>query len=135
MTRGDYVPSGQESCYINRLPVHAGCGRIRVRVFVDANSCSDAVARRPGPLAHVAGSAVAFVCPGASTGPGGPTMTAIKHLWAIGFDDTTRADQVRDEILRIGRDRNELIVKDVVVVVRHPDGTLTIDRQPLDALD
>jgi uncharacterized membrane protein len=62
-------------------------------------------------------------------------MTTIKHLWAIGFDDMTRADQVREEILRIGRDRNELIVNDVVAVVRHPDGSFTIDRQPLDALN
>jgi uncharacterized membrane protein len=62
-------------------------------------------------------------------------MTTTKHLWAIGFDDVTRADQVRDEILRIGQDRGELIVKDVVVVVRHPDGSLTIDRQSLDTLN
>ena len=62
-------------------------------------------------------------------------MTTTKHLWAIGFDDMTRADQVRDEIIRIGRDPNELILKDAAVVVRHPDGSLTIDRQPVAALN
>jgi uncharacterized membrane protein len=62
-------------------------------------------------------------------------MTTTKHLWAIGFDDMTRADQVRDEIIRIGRDPNELILKDAAVVVRHPDGSLTIDRQPVVALN
>ena len=60
-------------------------------------------------------------------------MTTTKHLWAIGFDDMTRADQVRDKIVRIERDRNELILKDVVVVAHHPDGSLTIDRQPVAA--
>ena len=58
-------------------------------------------------------------------------MTTTKHLWAIGFDDMTRADQVRDKIVRIERNRNEFILNDVAVVVRHPDGSLTIDRQPV----
>jgi len=49
-------------------------------------------------------------------------MTTTKHLWAIGFDDMTRADRVRDPIIRIGRHPNELILKDVAVVVRHPTG-------------
>src|SRR5262249_33506373 len=62
-------------------------------------------------------------------------MTTTKHRWAIGFDDMTRADQVRDEIIRIARDPNELTLRDVAVVVRHPDGSLTIDRQPAAALN
>ena len=62
-------------------------------------------------------------------------MTTTKHLWAIGFDDMTRADQVRDEISRIGRDPNKLILRDVAVVVRHPDGSLTVDREPVAALN
>jgi uncharacterized membrane protein len=62
-------------------------------------------------------------------------MTTTKHLWAIGFDDMTRADQVRDEIIRIARDPNELTLKDVAVVMRHPDGSLNIDRQPVAALN
>ena len=49
-------------------------------------------------------------------------MTTTKHLWAIGFDDMTRADQVRDKIVRIERDRNELILKDVVVACATPTG-------------
>jgi uncharacterized membrane protein len=62
-------------------------------------------------------------------------MTTTKHLWAIGFDDMTRADRVRDQIIRIGQHPSELILKDVSVVVRHPDGSLTIDRQPVAALN
>jgi hypothetical protein len=29
-------------------------------------------------------------------------MTESKHLWAIGYDDMGRAEQVRDEIIRLG---------------------------------
>ena len=31
-------------------------------------------------------------------------MTQSKHLWAIGYDDMERAEQVRDEIIRLGWD-------------------------------
>jgi uncharacterized membrane protein len=49
-------------------------------------------------------------------------MTKDAHLWAIGYDEMGRADQVRDEIARLGWD--------IAVVVRHPDGTFTFDRMP-----
>ena len=55
-------------------------------------------------------------------------MTSFQHLWAIGYDDMGRANQVRDEIVRLGWVRNHLILEDVAVVVRHPDGSFTIDR-------
>ena len=29
-------------------------------------------------------------------------MTQSEHLWAIGYDDMERAEQVRDEIIRLG---------------------------------
>src|SRR5215470_8504647 len=65
---------------------------------------------------------------------GGPTMTAAAHLWAIWYDDVERADQVRDEITRLGwgsgRAGKSLILLDIAVVVRHPDGTFTFDRKP-----
>ena len=61
-------------------------------------------------------------------------MTAAAHLWAIGYDDVERADQVRDEITRLGwgsgRAGKSLILLDIAVVVRHPDGTFTFDRKP-----
>jgi uncharacterized membrane protein len=56
------------------------------------------------------------------------------HLWAIGYDDMERADQVRDEITRIGWDEHYLLLSDVAVVVRHPDGSLTVDREPFPAV-
>ena len=54
---------------------------------------------------------------------------SIGHLWAIGYDDMGRAEQVRDEIVRLGKTRC-LIVLDTAVVVRHPDGTTTLDGEP-----
>ncbi|HJW68747.1 MAG TPA: DUF1269 domain-containing protein [Candidatus Binatia bacterium] len=56
------------------------------------------------------------------------------HLWAIGYDDMERADEVRDEITRIGWDEPYLLLSDVAVVVRHPDGSFTIDREPFPAV-
>jgi uncharacterized membrane protein len=56
-------------------------------------------------------------------------MKRTKHLWAVGYDDMGRASQVRDEITRLGWVENRLILEDVAVVVRHPDGSFTIDRE------
>jgi uncharacterized membrane protein len=61
-------------------------------------------------------------------------MTTSAHLWAIGYDDMARADQVRDEIEKlgwgVGRAGKYLLLYDVAVVVRHPDGSFTFDREP-----
>jgi uncharacterized membrane protein len=65
-------------------------------------------------------------------------MTSAAHLWAVGYDDTTRAEQVRDEIVRLawgaGRAGKYLILEDIAVVVRHPDGHFTFDRKPFPGL-
>jgi len=64
-------------------------------------------------------------------------MTTTAHLWAIGFDDMERAEQVRDEITGlawgIGQAGRYLILLDIAVVVRHPDGSFTFDRKPFPA--
>src|SRR5262245_45897323 len=60
---------------------------------------------------------------------GGPTMTEATHLWAIGHDDDQRAEQVRAEINRLD-ERQCLILLDTAVVVRYPDGALTVDGEP-----
>ena len=57
-------------------------------------------------------------------------MTKSEHLWAIGYDDMERAEQVRDEIIRLGWDTPYLTLLDVAVVVRHPDGSFTCNREP-----
>jgi uncharacterized membrane protein len=56
-------------------------------------------------------------------------MKSSGHLWAVGFDDMERANQVRDEIVRLGWVDNKLILQDVAVVVRHLDGSFTLDRE------
>jgi len=59
-------------------------------------------------------------------------MSESGHLWAIGYDDVARADQVRDEIASVGwgtgRAGKYLILEDCAVVVRHPDGSFTLNR-------
>lgn len=50
------------------------------------------------------------------------------HLWAIGFDDVKRAEQFRAEITCLGEKRC-LILHDMAVVVRYPDGTTTLDGE------
>jgi uncharacterized membrane protein len=61
-------------------------------------------------------------------------MKTNSHLWAIGFDDSERADQVRDQIIELGWGAGKagkyLILEDIAVVVRHPDGRFTFDRKP-----
>jgi len=61
-------------------------------------------------------------------------MTKSEHLWAIGYDDMGRAEQVRDEIIRLGWDTHYMILLDIAVVVRHPDGSFTCNREPVPAV-
>jgi uncharacterized membrane protein len=52
------------------------------------------------------------------------------NLWAVGFDDTARGAEVRDEIIRLGWEKNVLVLLDVAVAVRYPDGLLTLNGEP-----
>ncbi len=52
------------------------------------------------------------------------------HLWAVGFDGTGRAAQVRDEITRLAGEKHYLILLDVAVAVRYADGSLTLEGEP-----
>ena len=56
-------------------------------------------------------------------------MTEATHLWAIGYDDAQRAEQLRAQINRLG-ERHRLILLDAAVVARYPDGALTVDGEP-----
>jgi len=58
-------------------------------------------------------------------------MTTTSNLWAIGYDDMDRVHQVRDQIVSLGWDKHFLILSDLAVVVRHPDGSFTFDRKRL----
>jgi uncharacterized membrane protein len=61
-------------------------------------------------------------------------MTTTAHLWAVGYDDLGRAEQVRDELTRLGwgtgQAAKSLILFDIAVVVRNPDGSFTLERKP-----
>lgn len=60
-------------------------------------------------------------------------MTTTAHLWAIGYEDMEQAEQVRDQITRLGWDNGKagkyIFLFDIAVVVRHPDGTFTFNRE------
>src|SRR5215475_1762221 len=56
------------------------------------------------------------------------------HLWAIGYDDMERADRVREQVTGLGWDKPYLLLEDIAVVVRHPDGSFTVDREPFPAV-
>jgi uncharacterized membrane protein len=57
-------------------------------------------------------------------------MSKSGNLWAIGFDDTGGAAQFRDEITRLGWEKHYLILLDVAVAVRYPDGSFTLNGEP-----
>jgi uncharacterized membrane protein len=62
-------------------------------------------------------------------------MTKSGNLWAIGYENMERANQVRDEIISLGWGTTHyLLLDDVAVVVRHPDGSFTLDREPFPAV-
>jgi uncharacterized membrane protein len=58
-------------------------------------------------------------------------MTTSGHLWAIGYDDMERANQVREKFISLGWDKHYLLLHDLAVVVRHPDESYTLDRERL----
>jgi uncharacterized membrane protein len=59
-------------------------------------------------------------------------MKTDAHLWAIGYDDVARAEQVREEIATLGWGSGNagryLLLEDCAVVIRHPDGSFTLNR-------
>jgi uncharacterized membrane protein len=61
-------------------------------------------------------------------------MSENSHLWAIAYDDVGRANEVREEIERLGWDGHHLLLLDVAVVVRHADGTFTFNQEPFPTL-
>ena len=56
-------------------------------------------------------------------------MTTSAHLWAVGYDDERRAEQMRDEIAGLS-ERHSLVLRDTAVAVRYVDGSFTLDGEP-----
>src|SRR5262245_51146310 len=61
-------------------------------------------------------------------------MAKSEHLWAIGYHDMGRAEQVRDEIIRLGWPTHYLDLLGVALGVRDPDGSFTCNREPFPAV-
>jgi uncharacterized membrane protein len=61
-------------------------------------------------------------------------MTKFDHLWAVVYEDTERAYRTREVVEQLalgpGHGAKYLLLLDMAVVVRHPDGSLTLDRKP-----
>ena len=57
-------------------------------------------------------------------------MAKSGHLWAVGYDNIERANQVREEIISLAWDKHYLILQDIATVVRNPDGSFTLNREP-----
>jgi uncharacterized membrane protein len=55
-------------------------------------------------------------------------MTISAHLWAIGYDDMSRAEDVRTEIRKLGVEHS-LDLLDTAVAVRFHDGSLTLEGE------
>src|SRR5262245_6646864 len=62
-------------------------------------------------------------------------MKPESHLWAIGYEDIARAEEVSDEIKRLGWYENYMTLIDVAVVVRNEDGSFTCNREPFPTRD
>jgi uncharacterized membrane protein len=50
-------------------------------------------------------------------------------MWAVGFEDTEGAAQFQVEITRLAREKHRLILLDVAVAVRYPDGCFTLNGE------
>jgi len=61
--------------------------------------------------------------------------SSVAHLWAVGYDDMTRASHVKDEVVTLGWSETHLILSEAAVVVRHPDGSFTLNRERRRAAD
>jgi uncharacterized membrane protein len=61
-------------------------------------------------------------------------MTKSENLWAVGYNDMERASHVRNEIIRLGWGTTHyLMLDDLAVIVRHPDGSFTLNREKFPA--
>src|SRR5262245_4117283 len=60
-------------------------------------------------------------------------MSGAAHLWAIGYPDMGRAEQVRAKLSALS-DTHSLVLLETAVAVRYPDGSVTLDGVPFVAV-
>jgi uncharacterized membrane protein len=56
-------------------------------------------------------------------------MSKCANLWAVGFDKTGRAAEVRDQLTRLGWEDNVFDLLDVALAVRYADGSFTLNGE------
>ncbi len=60
-------------------------------------------------------------------------MPTSAHLWAIGFDDLAGAERLRNEITSLAAPVQNILLLDLAVLTRSPDGSCALDRKPFPA--
>ena len=60
-------------------------------------------------------------------------MAGSTHLWAVGYGDVDRAEQVREVIVSLAGAERDLHLLDIAVVERSPDGSLTLNGERFSA--
>ena len=58
-------------------------------------------------------------------------MTCAAHLWAIAYDEPTRAEATREQVLAVGGEGESLNLLDMAILACHADGSFTLDKEPL----
>jgi uncharacterized membrane protein len=61
-------------------------------------------------------------------------MADTAHLWAVAYDDISKATAAREEIIKLGWGDGEagksLFLLDIAIVTRNADGSFRLDREP-----
>jgi uncharacterized membrane protein len=57
-------------------------------------------------------------------------MSQTAHLWAVGYGDPAQAERSRDQLTRLAGAQQYLLLLDIAVLARGPDGSFTLDRKP-----
>ncbi|MBV8782375.1 MAG: DUF1269 domain-containing protein [Phycisphaerae bacterium] len=60
-------------------------------------------------------------------------MAESAHLWAIGFPDVHGAERFRDAVTSLAAPVQSLLLRDLRILVRDVDGSVTFDREPFPA--
>jgi uncharacterized membrane protein len=58
-------------------------------------------------------------------------MTSAAHLWAIAYDEPTRAEAAHEQVLAVGGEGGSLNLLDVAILACRADGSFTLDKEPL----
>jgi uncharacterized membrane protein len=60
-------------------------------------------------------------------------MTNSAHLWAVGYDDVTRAEHSREVVVALAGTQKYIRLLDIAILLRSADGSLTFNGKPFSA--